>query len=65
MENSKCSKKGEVTLSLDIVLRDVLYVPNLTCNLILVGQLFQDLNCDVIFQKNYCLIQDHISRRLE
>jgi len=55
------ARKGEqVTLSHDIMLRDALYILNLTRNLILVGRLCEDLDCDATFRKYCCVILDHI-----
>ena len=45
-------------------LKDVLFVPQLTCSLISVSQLAKDLNCVVTFTDSFCVIQDRISRTL-
>ncbi|XP_021772819.1 uncharacterized protein LOC110736809 [Chenopodium quinoa] len=50
---------GSVCLSDKITLTGVLYVPNLSCNLISVSQLNDDLNCTVQFNPYICAIQDH------
>ncbi|GAA0148852.1 hypothetical protein LIER_08181 [Lithospermum erythrorhizon] len=57
-------KRGNVYLSSHFVLRDVLYVPQFTCNLISVTQLTNSMNCVVKITKNVCIIQDPISRNL-
>lgn len=49
---------GHVRLSAEVVLRDVLLVPHLQCNLISVGCLIRDASCFVIFNDNCCVIQD-------
>ncbi|XP_021746631.1 uncharacterized protein LOC110712474 [Chenopodium quinoa] len=49
---------GSVSLSDKITLTGVLYVPNLSCNLISVSQLNDDLNCTVQFNSYICAIQD-------
>lgn len=50
--------KGHVTLSPAITLDHVLYVPSLTCNLILVSQLIDASSCIVRFTYSLCVIQD-------
>lgn len=48
--------KGRVVLSDEITLFDVLYVPNLTCNLISISQLVVDLNCQILCTNELCVI---------
>lgn len=48
--------KGSVRLSSGLVLRNVLYVPNLKCNLIAVGQLILDSHCFVTFTDRLCIV---------
>ncbi|KAJ1401903.1 Retrotransposon gag domain [Sesbania bispinosa] len=55
-------KRGSVVLGLSFVLEDVLYVPNLSCNLIYVTQLIHSKNCHVTFTDKLCVIQDLTSR---
>ena len=43
---------GSVCLSSTITLKNVLYVPNLSCNLLSVSQLCYDLQCVVQFTNN-------------
>ena len=42
----------------------MLFVPSLTCNLISIAQLINDLVCTVIFTPKLCVIQGHSMRRL-
>ncbi|XP_048496206.1 uncharacterized protein LOC125495508 [Beta vulgaris subsp. vulgaris] len=58
------TRSGTVHLSDTLVLHDVLYVPNLQCNLISVTQLSDTLSCFVTFSTNICAIQDLHSRAL-
>ncbi|KAH6815863.1 hypothetical protein C2S51_020683 [Perilla frutescens var. frutescens] len=55
---------GEVKLNDDILLKNVLFAPSFTHNLISVGQMAKDLKGKVIFLPSHCLIQneenDHI-----
>lgn len=55
------TKKGRVALSEKITLFDVLFVLNLACNLISIPQLTLELNCQILFTNQFCVIQDHIS----
>lgn len=55
------TKKGRVALCEKITLFDVLFVPNLACNLISIPQLTLELNCQILFTNQFCVIQDHIS----
>ena len=41
--------KGSVVLSPMLTLKNVLHVPNLSCNLISFSKLAQDINCQTIF----------------
>ena len=56
------SEHGCGTLSSNFVLKDVLCVPNLTCDLISVKQLIKENNCFVTFYADYCVIQDQSTR---
>jgi len=56
--------EGSTTLSPNISLDRILYVPNFSCNLISVAQLIRELNCVVIFDGDLCVIQDRISKSL-
>ncbi|KAL9228263.1 hypothetical protein vseg_003863 [Gypsophila vaccaria] len=53
---------GTVTLSSTFVLKDVLYVPTLQCDLISVQQLIRENNCLVTFYSDHCVIQDLSTR---
>ncbi|CAM8925259.1 unnamed protein product [Rhodiola kirilowii] len=56
--------KGKCWLTDNILLHDVLLVPELTVCLISVSKLVVDLNCRVTFTKSHCLIQDHLFRTI-
>ncbi|XP_074315635.1 uncharacterized protein LOC141651839 [Silene latifolia] len=58
------SKMGTVHIDSNIVLRRVLFVPHLTCNLISVSQLTEDTDYVLQFTKDRCLIQDHTLRKM-
>jgi len=57
-QTSIANKQGIVKLNSNITLYDVLLVPGLTCNLISVAQLINDLMCIVTFTPQLCVIQD-------
>ena len=54
----KATDHGEVVISRNFVLKDVLYVPTLQCDLISVEQLIKENNCVVTFHPDFCVIQD-------
>ncbi|KAL2901144.1 Retrovirus-related Pol polyprotein from transposon RE1 [Bienertia sinuspersici] len=56
--------KGRVSLANGLILEDVLFVPNLTCNLISVSKLIDDSHCFVQFTDSLCAIQDRLSGNL-
>ncbi|KAL2896616.1 Retrovirus-related Pol polyprotein from transposon TNT 1-94 [Bienertia sinuspersici] len=56
--------KGRVSLVDGLILEDVLFVPNLTCNLISVSKLIDDSHCFVQFTDSLCAIQDRLSGSL-
>ncbi|CAH9126867.1 unnamed protein product, partial [Cuscuta epithymum] len=58
------TQEGRVILSDNFYLNNVLYVPELNCNLISVSQMSDQLDCFVQFTCNLCVIQDRLSRRL-
>ncbi|XP_074265536.1 uncharacterized protein LOC141587974 [Silene latifolia] len=58
----KAEIHGEVELSKDFVLKDVLFVPTLACDLISVQQLISENNCIVTFYNDYCEMQDQTMR---
>ena len=49
---------GEVPLTDSIVLKSVLFVPNLKCNLLSIGKLTQDSNCKAEFSQSLCSFKD-------
>lgn len=53
----KVSHSGTVTLSSNITLKDVLYVPEFRFNLISIPKVCRDMNCHVIFTDYDCYIQ--------
>ncbi|KAK3043368.1 hypothetical protein RJ639_002670 [Escallonia herrerae] len=55
-------KAGSVSLADGIILRHVLYVPNLAVNLISVSCLATDANYFVAFSNDICVLQDRISK---
>ena len=55
---SSIAGKGSIQISDTIVLKFVLHVPNLSCNLLSVSKLSQDSNCSVIFYPTHCEFQD-------
>jgi len=57
-------KKGLVSLSPKLILRDVLYVPHLRCSLISIAQLVNDVYCTVTFTPRLCAIHDLTTRNL-
>ncbi|KAK9748552.1 hypothetical protein RND81_02G066200 [Saponaria officinalis] len=56
------TQSGDVILSPRLVLRNVLYVANLYCNLLSVSSLLMDTSLTIQFSHNLCLIQDRISK---
>ncbi|KAL2927200.1 Retrovirus-related Pol polyprotein from transposon RE1 [Bienertia sinuspersici] len=55
---------GSVSLFPRLTLKNILYVPDLHCNLISVSQLIDTSNCLVHFTNTLCAIQDQHSRML-
>ena len=55
---------GTVVVSPEIILQNVLYSPNFTCNLISIRQLTKDIKCLVTYGEHSCLIHDRTSKRL-
>lgn len=53
---------GSVTLDGGLVIDNVLFVPNLNCNLISVTQLSDELQCTIQFTNKICVIQDQSTR---
>jgi hypothetical protein len=50
------TKEGKIRLADDLILENVLYVPQLKCNLISISQLSHESNCNVQFTANLCAI---------
>ncbi|GJR80887.1 hypothetical protein Tco_0151672 [Tanacetum coccineum] len=55
-------KEGDVCFDNGFLLRNVLYVPGLNCNLLFVLQLLDEENCIMQFAPNICVIHDLTSR---
>ena len=58
------TKEGTIRLVGGLRLENVLYVPQLNCNLISISQLSDESNCNVQFTANLCVIHDHTSKML-
>ena len=54
---------GEVQLTKDILLKNVLYIPSFLFNLISIPQLVKDLQCSVFFNASGCFFQCPSMRR--
>lgn len=62
--NGSCSmvaRYGTITLTSNIYLSSVLFVPDLKCNLLPVSKLVQDLRCTANFLNVSCVFQDSTS----
>jgi hypothetical protein len=55
---SAIAGKGSVVLSPMLTLKNVLHVPNLSCSLMSVSKLAQDINCQTNFFRSHCVFQD-------
>ena len=55
---------GDVNLSDHLILKNVVYVPQLSCNLISVAQMVDDSKCTFRFTDALCAIQDQLSGNL-
>ncbi|XP_074299397.1 uncharacterized protein LOC141630486 [Silene latifolia] len=60
---SKATKEGTVLLGGNLQLKHVLFVPDFNCNLVSIYQLSKDLDCEIKFTNNICVIQDRISKK--
>jgi hypothetical protein len=63
-QTAMSTKEGTMRLADGLILKNVLYVPKLNCNLISISQLSDESNCTVQFTANLCAIQDHTSKML-
>ncbi|PNX98093.1 hypothetical protein L195_g021334 [Trifolium pratense] len=64
-QTAMSTKEGTMRRLTDgLILENVLYVPQLNCNLISISQLSDESNCSVQFTSNLCAIQDHTSKML-
>jgi len=54
---------GVFRVSDNIILRDVLYVPDLNCSLLSVSKLLKQIQCVALFTDTLCVLQDRFSRR--
>lgn len=55
---------GSIPISKTLTLHNVLHVPNLSCNLLSISKLTQDLNCLAIFDSSTCKFQELSSGRM-
>ena len=55
---SKVAGIGFVAITDDLILKFVLFVHNLTCDLLSISKLTKDLNCVTNFFLNHCEFQD-------
>ncbi|KAL0560692.1 hypothetical protein IC582_001103 [Cucumis melo] len=55
---------GTIHLTPSFSLSSVLYLPNLSYNLISISQLTHDLNSIVLFFPDYCLFQDCVTKKI-
>lgn len=63
-DQTVAEQEGPVYLEGVVVLKSVLYVPCLNCNLISLSKLTKDSNCFVTFTDELCVVQDRTSRML-
>lgn len=54
---------GDVQLNEDLILKDVLYVPEFKYNLLSVSKLVCEGKLSAHFHKEFCVLQDHLSKR--
>lgn len=60
--HTTATTQGSVRLSPTLVLHNVLFMPNIKCNHISVGQLSLDALCYVTFTDCFCVLQDRTTR---
>ena len=58
---SPIARIGTTKINSTLVLKSVLYVPNLSCNLLYVSKMSKDCDCKVIFSQDHCEFQDRSS----
>ena len=58
---SPIARIGTIKINSTLVLKSVLYVPNLSCNLLYVSKMSKDCDCKVIFSQDHCEFQDRSS----
>lgn len=63
-EHASAIKEGSIVLEGGLKLDNVLFVPKLTCNLISVSQMMNELKCVIQFTDKLCIVQDRTSRTL-
>lgn len=54
-------EQGDTNLSEKFKVHNVLYVPDLQCNLLSISQLIDENDCEALFTKNDCILQDQDS----
>ncbi|XP_074315341.1 uncharacterized protein LOC141651532 [Silene latifolia] len=62
-KHSKASKEGRVVLGSNLVLQNVLFISDFNFNLISIYQLSKDIDCEINFTNNTCVIQDRMSKK--
>ncbi|XP_021769501.1 uncharacterized protein LOC110733723 [Chenopodium quinoa] len=63
-KSAYASKIGTVILQGGLKINNVLFVPQLNCNLISATQLCDELNCTLQFTNKICVIQDLMTRKV-
>ncbi|XP_021721334.1 uncharacterized protein LOC110688883 [Chenopodium quinoa] len=61
---ANASKIGSVILDGGLMIKNVLYVPQLNCNLISASQLIDESNCVMQFTNKFCVIKDLMTRKV-
>ena len=54
---------GDIYVTPSLILKNVLHVPKLSANLVLIQKLIEDLKCYEIFHPSYCVFQEQGSGR--
>jgi hypothetical protein len=63
-QSVKVTHKGTIKLNDRLLLSNVFFVPSFHFNLVSISKLVQHLNCKLIFQANFCLIQDTMRQKM-